>query len=385
MNTIVKKVAIVGAGLGGLATAIALHKKGIEVEIYEKAKNFRPVGVGLGLAPNGLRSLEAIEPDLVEKIKNLGCCVSKTSLKSPAGETISSYPASFADKYGYPLVTIWWWRLQQILSLKLPSEIINLGYRCLSFQQDKSGVKINFENGKTVNADLLIGADGVNSAVRKQLIGEEKRRYLNNISWSGIVKNENFINGNQMVLIKGNNQFTYLLNLGDGNISWMIRKLAPQLELSTNATQIKSRILNEINDWAEPIKALVKETDVEKILERPIYDRLPLKSWSEGRVVLLGDAAHAMAPSWGQGANTTFEDALVLTNCLIDSSSIEEAFKKYEQERISRVEIIQTRSAEGEKSHCQTDNSDRQKTQIKNNDFSDWLYTYKPALNLAHN
>ncbi len=386
MNTIVKNVAIVGAGLGGLATAIALRKQGIEVQIYDKAKNFRPAGVGLGLAPNGLRSLEAIEPDLVKNIKKLGCCVSTTILKNTAGEIIHRNPALFQDKYGYPLVTIWWWRLQEILALQLPPEIIHFGCRCLSFQQNPDGVKIHFENGQTANADLLVGADGFNSAVRKNLIGEEKPRYLNSLSWLAVVKNQNFLNPDEMVLVKGSNQFTYLLNLGDGNLSWMIRKLVPEYQVSSNDTDLKSRILNEIDDWAEPIKAIVKETNVEKILEKPICDRLPLKSWSEGRVVLLGDAAHPMAPAWGQGANTTFEDALVLAHSIVDSSTIEEAFKKYEKERIPRAQIIQTRSAEGEKLHYKKmDNSDRERTKITNNDFNDWLYAYKPAVNLTCN
>jgi salicylate hydroxylase len=111
------KVAVIGAGLGGLAVAIALQKLGCDVHVYEKAQDFRPVGGGLGLLPNGLNFLDAIEPGIVEIIKNSGCVVTTTALKNTQGETIRTNPGSrYQDKYGQPLITVWWWRLQQILA-----------------------------------------------------------------------------------------------------------------------------------------------------------------------------------------------------------------------------------------------------------------------------
>lgn len=101
-----EKIAIVGAGLGGLACAIALHKKGFNVQVYEKAQDFRPVGGGLGLLPNGLRSLDAIEPGIVEEIKKSGCHVKQTVLKNTQGENIRTNPANRYDKYGFPLITV---------------------------------------------------------------------------------------------------------------------------------------------------------------------------------------------------------------------------------------------------------------------------------------
>ncbi len=176
----VKNVAIIGAGLGGLATAIALRKQGINVQVYEKAKELRPVGAGLGLLPNGLKSLESIEQSLVKDINKSGCCVSKSTLKNSLGETIRSNPTNtyFLDKYGYSLVTVWWWNLQQILASRLPQDIINLDCRCVDFSQNETGVEVNFANGKKAYADLLIGADGIKSVVRNKLFSDEKSRYL---------------------------------------------------------------------------------------------------------------------------------------------------------------------------------------------------------------
>ena len=133
---------------------------------------------------------------------------------------------------------------------------------------------------------------------------------LGSFCWRAVVKcDQNFIEPNELIFVRGNKQFMYILNLGDGNISWITRKLSPEYQLSANATETKSRVLHEIADWGEPIKAIVQATDAERILEGAICDRLPLDSWSKGRVTLLGDAAHPMAPAMGQGANTTFEDA----------------------------------------------------------------------------
>ena len=218
MSGVVKNVAIVGAGLGGLATAIALRNQGIEVQVYEKAKEFKEVGGGLGLFPNGLNFLEAIQPGIVEIIKNSGCPISKTIGKNIAGETIrSSSTDKIVEKYGQTIVTVWWYRLQQILASFLPDKNIHLDSRCISFEQNDREVEIYFENGKTAKADLLIGADGLNSAVRNNLIADGKPRYLNSISWRAVIQDEHeLLNPNEIVRIVSDKQFLFLINVGNG-------------------------------------------------------------------------------------------------------------------------------------------------------------------------
>ncbi|NEP02124.1 MAG: FAD-dependent monooxygenase [Symploca sp. SIO2E9] len=381
----IEKVAIIGAGLGGLAVAIALRKLGCEVQVYEKAQDFRPVGGGLGLLPNGLNFLDAIEPGIVETIKNSGCEVSKTVLKNTQGETIRTNPASrFQDKYGQPLITVWWWRLQQILVSKLPSESIHLHHRCVGFEQDDHHVSIYFENGEKVSADLLIGADGINSVIREALIGDGKPRYLGSMSWRTVIKcNQEILNPGELGFVKGHKEFMYLLNVGDGYIAWLYRKLSRDYSLSQDAGEVKSRVLNQVADWGESLRSLVAVTPAEQILETPICDRLPLKSWSQGRVTLLGDAAHPMAPALGQGANSTFEDAYELTLCCSQASSIQEALASYQQRRIPRTQLMQGRSALGEMRYYTTDtkNSDQQMqehSQMSREEFQDWAFNYKP-------
>lgn len=385
---IAENVAIIGAGPGGLATAIALQKQGLDVQVYEKAQEFRPAGTGLGLLPNGLNCLNAIKPGIVNTLKHSGCQVCQGILKNITGETIRSNPTSkYLEKYGQPLLTVWWWRLQQVLASKLPSDIIHLNHHCIGFEQNDSGVEIYFDNGKRVHADLLIGADGLNSAIRKNLIGDGTPRYVGSMCWRSVIKyNHELLNPHEMVFIKGNKQIMYLLNLGDGYICWIMRKLSSDCSLSHSATEVKSRVLNELASWGESLGAMVEATEAEQILEGPICDRASLTSWSKGRVTLLGDAAHAMAPALAQGANTTFEDAYELARCISQLSSIEEALSSYEKCRIQRTQIIQSRSAlaemryyEGDREISSRQMSDRS-PQATNDDFQDWLYNYKPSV-----
>jgi salicylate hydroxylase len=381
-----KRVAIIGAGPGGLAAAIALQKQGFDVQIYEKAQEFRPAGTGLGLLPNGLNCLDAIEPGLVETLKRSGCEVRQGILKDITGETIRANPTNrYLEKYGQPLVTVWWWRLQQVLASRLPSDIIHLNHHCIGFEQDDSGLEISFANGKRVQADLLIGADGLNSAIRKNLMGDGEPRYVGSMCWRSVIKyNQELLNPDEMAFIKGNKQIMYLLNVGDGHICWITRKLSPDCSVSQTAAEAKSRVLNELADWGESLRAMVEATPAEQIIEGPICDRLPLNSWSQGRVTLLGDAAHPMAPALAQGANTSFEDAYELAHSLSHSSSIEEALSSYEKRRIERTQVIQSRSALTEMRYYETDSeiSSRSSTpQGTNNEFQDWLCNYRPFVN----
>ncbi|MEH2168342.1 MAG: FAD-dependent monooxygenase [Nostoc sp.] len=382
---IVKKVAIVGAGPGGLAAAIALRSQGIEVQVYEKAQEFRPAGTGLGLAPNGLNSLDAIAPGIVETLKSSGCEVHHTVLKNIQSETIRTNATKYLEQYGQPLLTVWWYRLQQVLASRLPPEIIHLNHRCIGFEQDANGVEIHFDGKKSVDADLLIGADGVNSAIRQTLFGEGKPNYIGSMCWRAVIKyRHELFNDYELVFVKGNKQFMYLLNVGGGYTSWISRKFSPEYSLSHSANEVKSRILDELADWDKSFRVVVEATPAEEIWEGPICDRPPLTQWSQGRVTLLGDAAHPMAPAMAQGANTTFEDAYQLRECFSDSTNLQEALTSYEQCRIERTKLIQARSALGEMRYYDINTvASTEQTQRQmglNDDFHKWVYNFKPSV-----
>ena len=146
--------------------------------------------------------------------------------------------------------------------------------------------------------------------------------------------------------------------------------------------------MRDLTNWAAPIRHLIEITPPEKIFESPICDRLPISGWSQGRVTLVGDAAHPMSPSMGQGANSTFEDAWVLAQCISLFSTIEEALIEYEKKRSERTKIIQIKSAEGENNQWKTDHKTKSQPKRRRDlgsDFTDWLYNYKPFTSLISN
>ncbi len=273
----VEKIAIIGAGPGGLAAAIALRNIGFDVQVYERAQDFRPAGTGLGLSPNGLNCLDAIAPGIVEALAISGCSVHNSVFKSMTGETIRTNPINNLEKYGQPLVTVWWWRLQQTLASRLPSDTIHLNHRCIGFEQNENGVEIYFDSGKTVYADLLIGADGVNSIIRETLFGEGQPNYVGSMCWRAVIEYRHKLSdSHELVFIKGNKQFMFILDVGEGYTSWISRKFSPDYSLSHSADQVKSRILNELTGWDESFRAMVEATPAEQIWEGAICDRPPL-------------------------------------------------------------------------------------------------------------
>ncbi len=380
-------ISIIGGGIGGLATAIALLKHGFKVQVYERAQALRPIGAGLTLTPNGLNSLDAIQPGVVESLKQTGSQMNRLTLKRSTGEEIASKQFTTMQEYGQPLLNIQWSRLQAILGSVLPPNIIHLNHRCIGFEQCNSGVEVYFENGKTVHSDLLIGADGINSVVRQRLIGDGSPIYAGRMSWRAVIQYPHErLSPNSSTLITALNGRNFLLiDVGEGYTFWSAGALLADDSVCQRATDAKARVLEIFAGWTEPVEAIIEATPAEDIVERPICDRNPLQRWSEGRVTLLGDAAHPVVPSLGQGANTAFEDACELAECLAHAPSIESALEAYESDRIPRTEVIYTQSADqGDRSYKPdsetTFRAMMKPSQMNQDEFQAWLYSYKPWL-----
>lgn len=378
-------ISIVGCSIGGLATAIALLKHGFNVQVYEQAQALRPIGAGLTLTPNGLNSLDAIQPGIVESLKQAGSELHTLTLKQNTGETIASKPLSVLQQYGQPMLNIQWSRLQAILASALPPDIIHLNHRCVGFEDFENNVRLLFPGEKTIDTDLLIGADGINSIVRQTLIGDGFPNYTDRVSWRAVIQCSfpQLLPNSSTLFTAVDGKNFLLVDVGEGYTFWSASALSVDDFVHQKAKTPKNRVLERFAAWAEPVGAIVEATPVEGIVELPICDRHPLQTWSKGRMVLLGDAAHPVVPSLGQGANMAFEDACELATCLSTTSDIETALKNYENSRIPRTTTIYNRSANVGYRSYQSDSETTMREminspQISENEFEAWLYRYKP-------
>jgi salicylate hydroxylase len=378
-------IAIVGGGIGGLATANALLSKGFNVRVYERAQVLRPIGAGLSLTPNGLNSLEAIRAGSVQLLKQAGSPLATLVLKRSTGETLSSKQIETEQHYGQPMLNIQWSKLQAILASTLPPEIIQLDRRCVGFEQLEDRLTVYFSDGTVIQPDLLVGADGINSVVRQNLIGDGFPNFVERVSWRAVIKYDHkLLSPNTATLITApDGKNCSLIDVGEGYTFWSASMRSTDDFVNRRDTDAKTRVLERFAQWVEPVGEIITATPAEDIVERPLCDRSPLQHWSKGRVTLLGDAAHPVVPSLGQGANMAFEDAYKLAECLDRAPNIAAAFAAYEQSRIPRTTAIYDRSADVGRRAYQPDSETIFKemmkpSQMEQNDFDAWLYSYQP-------
>jgi salicylate hydroxylase len=344
------------------------------------------VGAGLTLTPNGLNSLAAIHPEIVSALKRSGSETQTINLKRRTGETILSQPVHLQQRFGQPMLNIRWSRLQEILASNLSSPILHLNHPCSGFEQTVEGVVVHFNGQPSIQADVLVGADGINSAVRQTLVGDGAPSYAGRLSWRAVIPFPfDSLPPDQATLMTApNGQNCLLVDVGEGYLFWSLGALDSDGLLLNDAEAIKTRVLEVFADWAEPLPSIIKATPAELIVERRIGDRPPLNYWSQGRVTLLGDAAHPVVPSLGQGANMAFEDACELATCFAQTNSVESALHAYESSRIPRTEVIYTRSAmQGDQSY-QPDSDTvlrevLEASRLNQTEFESWLYSYKPT------
>lgn len=380
--TNLQHIAVVGGGLGGLTTAIALRQAGFSVHVYEQAPAFKPVGAALTLYPNGLHALESIAPGIVAKITEVGTTIQQIHLKQADGTPTAQMPVTLEERFGYPMLNVRWSDLHSILVDYLPAHCINLGHRYQSLQLRDSGVTLRFTNGRRVTADLVVAADGVHSPIRQTLFKGAPAQTVGRISWRYVIPfQHDALPANEATLFLSPTRNMLVTDVGQGKFFVSGVEKRDELGLKTTPAGIKSNLRTAFQDWPEPIPALLDAVEDAEIIERPIYDCLPLESWVSGRVVLLGDAAHGMVPSLGQGGNTAFEDAYTLANCLRNHSAVEQALACYQNQRQERTQIIQARSAMvsgrsyGENSASHVAKAWEQ-AKMAQNEFENWLYKW---------
>lgn len=332
----VKKAVIIGAGIGGLTAAIALRRAGMDVEVYERARELRAAGTGLSIMSNAITALRSI--GIVGVLEERGQVIESFELRSSDDQWMTYMPfKEIGEKLGAPGVCIHRAALQKALLDAAGDCPVHLASPCVGFSSEEGRVRVHFEGGREVVADLLVGADGIHSAVRKQIVGAESPREAGYVCWLATVayRHGRHRPGHIRHYWGPGARFG-VIDIGHGQTYWFGTKNLPKLEARTSRGT-KEELLRTYAGWPEEVQALIHETPQSAIVSVPAMDRKELRRWSRGSVTLLGDAAHPMLTSLGQGGGMAIEDAVVLGQCLDGASDITEALRMYESRRIPRT------------------------------------------------
>lgn len=333
----VPDVVVAGAGIGGLTLAIALRRRGARVRVFERANHLGAVGAGIGLPANGVKALQTL--GLGESVTRAGMVVGRAAILDARGRPLGS-EVNLSDVYqkmGASLVALHRARLHALLLDALGSGVVTTGAHVVSFEQTADFVHVALMTGERVEARLLVGADGLHSNVRAQLVGNEPPVYSGYTSWRGVTPANAVAVPARTTESWGRGERFGIVPIGFGEIYWFAVADAPPNGRDAN---VRSELMARFGSWHEPVAAVIEATPPERIVRTDIYDRVPIERWHSGRVVLLGDAAHPMTPNLGQGAGQAIEDAVVLDECLAQATNIEDALTRYEQRRVARANGI---------------------------------------------
>jgi salicylate hydroxylase len=321
------RVLVIGGGIGGLAAALALERQRAEVIVCEQSPKLSEIGAGIGLAPNAIKALRAL--GLEDKINAAAYASEFAVIRSwRDGREISrSYQGDYHEKFGAPSVTIHRADLLRILADALRSADIRLGLRCVAVAPRANGAVARFADGSEIEADLVVGADGIHSKVRESLFGADAPRFTGCICFRGMAPAE-------AVPPDVN---TANVTLWMGPRGHVVHYLVRRGELLNIVAHIDSDAWTE-ESWTRECDVAEVMTTYARWYKWALYDRDPPERWSKGRATLLGDSAHAMLPYLGQGAAMAIEDGCVLAGAIARSADdLDAALTAYEKLRKPRA------------------------------------------------
>ncbi|MFA9445329.1 FAD-dependent monooxygenase [Egicoccus sp. AB-alg6-2] len=337
MASLQAPVVVVGAGIGGLTTAIALDRLGLPVEVYERAPALAEVGAGIGLWPNAVRALDRL--GVGDAVRSLAVPGTTGSARTPSGKVLLTLPAeSLHVRYGAPTTGVMRAEVQRRLAERFGTDRIHLGRELVGFEQEDEHVRARFLDGSDVEGSVLVGADGLRSTVRSKLLADGPPRYRGDTAWRGLAPWPADEPLDDVFETVGRGARFGVFPLHDGRIMWFAGAVRPEGE--RDGPDVLDRLRTRFADWHHPIPRVLERTDPASILRNDIYDRPVGRRWVDGRVALLGDAAHPMGPDLGQGACQAIEDAETLALALRTFVEPRTALRVYERIRVRRVRTV---------------------------------------------
>lgn len=344
MNT----VTIVGGGIGGLSLAVGLKQRGIDFEVYEATDEYRSVGAGIIWQVNTMQALDRL--GLAEDVQEVGARIEKYVVRDADDELVmeQDWAGDFEEEFGFTMYGVYRSTFQNILIDAVGRENIHMGKECVNVDQGDGDVTVEFKDGTTVDAEFVVGADGITSAVRTSIFPETTVEYLDCVTHRGL---PNWSPPEELDHILWN------VFGADGHVGfvplepdtregyWFYTTAGTPGE-THNPEDVKDDLLHLAADKPDRVEEMIASTPADEIISVDAPYVRPMETWTDGNVTLLGDAAHGMTPHAAQGGGMAIEDALALSICLDEASSVERATTKYEDLRIDRANEFVERSLE---------------------------------------
>jgi 2-polyprenyl-6-methoxyphenol hydroxylase-like FAD-dependent oxidoreductase len=330
-------IAIIGGGIAGLTTALALNRQGISATVYERADELHEVGAGIWLQPNAIQVLN--ELGLKELILNNAIQLDRVDVTDAQLKSFKKGGSVVQDDEGNRILSIHRAKLQQILFESLPKDSVRLAHKVRSVTRKLNKVELQFEHA-SVEANYVLAADGINSRIRKQLFPRSALRHSGQTCWRGISKiklPDEFKNMGREAW--GNNVRFGFSQVSDDLVYWFaVAKASPFEQDDLSAIQDKLKTMFEA--FHPIVNQIITETNEEKIIRGDLMDLKRLDHWYYENICLVGDAAHATTPNMGQGAGQGIEDAYALSKLFSQNPISSNIFEKFEEIRRDKVDYV---------------------------------------------
>ncbi len=335
------KVIIIGAGIGGLTTAIALQQRGIAYEIYDAAQGNQPVGAGIMLGANAMRVYDRL--GIAEELRKKAVLADNIYIRNCRGEILQEINNGEVEKkYGTGTYGLHRATLQGVL-LDHCEQPVQYNKRCASISEDSKGITVHFSDGGKAAGTLVIGADGIRSVVREQHVVKAHYRYSGQTCWRAIIPVDLPVaeasEASETWSKKGDGLRAMYAQVGPQQVYFWATKAMPAGTMMS-AEKALQYLREELADYPGYMQTILQQLRPEYLIQNDLSDLTPLNVWHRGRAVLLGDAAHATTPNVGQGAGQAIEDAWVLAQCLAANENYKQAFETYQQRRMERAKKI---------------------------------------------
>jgi FAD-dependent urate hydroxylase len=330
-----ERVVVVGGGVAGLTLALALRRGGIDVEVHEKFDHLQGRTTGFTIWSYAIQKLVSIGLD-ERALAEIGSAIEVTEIRKQDGTLVGSMPVGEASReLGAPSYDISRRDLQERLIGALGDSTVHMGSECVGIEQSGSEATALLAGGGRASGDLVVGADGIYSVLRDPVAGKSKLRYSGFAGWSGLIDFEHeLLEPGHHVEIWGRGSKAGVAAAGEGRARWYVTERAPSGEKDVR----RDEIFEHVDGWYELIRDAVQATDDSAIVRTEAWDLDPLSTWVRGRVVLLGDAAHATTPFAAMGACMAIDDALTLRDMLAGDGELDEALADYQEHRKKQAE-----------------------------------------------